>query len=129
MRKFLAMCLGMMLLCIVTPHLALAQGKYEVKGVVVDAAGIPVIGATVIEAGTVNGTTTDIDGQYVLNVKDANSVVSVSFIGYKTVELVASSELLKNLTLEEDLMTLDEVVVIGYGGVKKSDMTGSVVAI
>ena len=129
MRKFLAMCLGMMLLCIVTPHLALAQGKYEVKGVVVDAAGIPVIGATVIEVGTVNGTTTDIDGQYVLNVKDANSVVSVSFIGYKTVELVASSELLKNLTLEEDLMTLDEVVVIGYGGVKKSDMTGSVVAI
>lgn len=129
MRKFLAMCLGMMLLGIVTPHLALAQGKYEVKGVVVDAAGIPVIGATIIEVGTVNGTTTDIDGQYVLNVKDANSVVSVSYIGYKTVELVASSELLKNLTLEEDLMTLDEVVVIGYGGVKKSDMTGSVVAI
>lgn len=129
MRKFLAMCLGMMLLCIVTPHLALAQGKYEVKGVVVDAAGIPVIGATIIEAGTVNGTTTDIDGQYVLNVKDANSVVQISYIGYKTVELVASSELLKNLTLEEDLMTLDEVVVIGYGGVKKSDMTGSVVAI
>lgn len=129
MRKFLAMCLGMMLLGIVTPHLALAQGKYEVKGVVVDAAGIPVIGATIIEVGTVNGTTTDIDGQYVLNVKDANSVVSVSYIGYKTVELAASSELLKNLTLEEDLMTLDEVVVIGYGGVKKSDMTGSVVAI
>ena len=129
MRKFLAMCLGMMLLCIVTPHLALAQGKYEVKGVVVDAAGIPVIGATIVEVGTVNGTTTDIDGQYVLNVKDANSVVSISFIGYKTVELVAASELLKNLTLEEDLMTLDEVVVIGYGGVKKSDMTGSVVAI
>ncbi len=129
MRKFLAMCLGMMLLGIVTPHLALAQGKYEVKGVVVDAAGIPVIGATIIEAGTVNGTTTDIDGQYVLNVKDANSVVQISYIGYKTVELVASSELLKNLTLEEDLMTLDEVVVIGYGGVKKSDMTGSVVAI
>ena len=129
MRKFLAMCLGLMLLGIVTPHLALAQSKYEVKGVVVDAAGIPVIGATIIEVGTVNGTTTDIDGQYVLNVTDANSVVSVSFIGYKTVELVASSELLKNLTLEEDLMTLDEVVVIGYGGVKKSDMTGSVVAI
>ncbi|MBR5464175.1 MAG: TonB-dependent receptor [Alistipes sp.] len=123
------MCLGMMLLGIVTPHFALAQGKYEVKGVVVDAAGIPVIGATIIEVGTVNGTTTDIDGQYVLNVKDANSVVSISYIGYKTVELVAASELLKNLTLEEDLMTLDEVVVIGYGGVKKSDMTGSVVAI
>ncbi|MDO4758820.1 MAG: TonB-dependent receptor [Rikenellaceae bacterium] len=129
MRKFLAMCLGMMLLGIVTPHLALAQGKYEVKGVVVDATGIPVIGATVIEAGTVNGTTTDLDGQYVLNVKDANSVIQISYIGYKTVELAASSSLLKNLTLEEDLMTLDEVVVIGYGGVKKSDMTGSVVAI
>ena len=130
MRKFLAMCLGMMLLGIFTPTLALAQGgKYEVKGVVVDAAGIPVIGATIIEVGTTNGTATDIDGQYVLNVTDDKAVVNISYVGYKSVELVASSALLKNVTLEEDLLSLDEVVVIGYGGVKKNDMTGSVVAI
>ncbi|MBQ1938630.1 MAG: TonB-dependent receptor plug domain-containing protein, partial [Alistipes sp.] len=124
------MCLGMMLLGIFTPTLALAQGgKYEVKGVVVDAAGIPVIGATIIEVGTTNGTATDIDGQYVLNVTDDKAVVNISYVGYKSVELVASSALLKNVTLEEDLLSLDEVVVIGYGGVKKNDMTGSVVAI
>ena len=130
MRKFLAMCLGMMLLGIITPSLAYAQaGAYKVEGVVVDATGLPVIGATIIEAGTTNGTTTDIDGKYVLQVKDGNAVVTISYIGYQTVELVASSDVLKNVTLQEDLMTLDEVVVIGYGGVKKNDMTGSVVAI
>lgn len=130
MRKFLAMCLGMLLLSIITPPLAVAQsGNYEVSGVVLDATGMPVIGATVVEVGTTNGTSTDIDGKYVLKVKDANSVVSVSYIGYKTVEVVAASSLLKQVTLEEDLMSLEEVVVIGYGGVKKNDMTGSVVAI
>ena len=95
----------------------------------VDATGLPVIGAAVVEKGTMNGVSTDFNGEYTLNVKDANSIVAVSYIGYKTVELAASSSLLKALTLEEDLMSLDEVVVIGYGGVKKNDMTGSVVAI
>ena len=130
MRKFLAMCMGLLLLSFTTPPLAIAQsGNYEVSGVVLDAAGLPIIGATVIENGTTNGTSTDIDGKYVLKVKDANAVVSVSYIGYKTVEVVAASSLLKKVVLEDDLMALDEVVVIGYGGVKKNDMTGSVVAI
>ena len=130
MRKFLAMCLGLLLLGVVTPPLASAQdGKYAVKGVVVDATGEPIIGASIVEKGTMNGVSTDINGEYTLNVKDANAIVSVSYIGYRTVELAASSSLLKNLKLEEDLMALDEVVVIGYGGVKKNDMTGSVVAI
>ncbi len=130
MRKFLAMCLGLVLIGIAAPTVVHAQGgAYKVEGVVVDAAGFPVIGATIIEVGTTNGTTTDIDGKYVLTVKDGNSVVTISYVGYTTVELVASSDALKNVTLQEDLMTLDEVVVIGYGGVKKNDMTGSVVAI
>jgi len=130
MKKFLAMCLGMMLLMLITPPHASAQGgKYAVKGVVVDAAGQPVIGAAVVEKGTMNGVSTDFNGGYELNVANANAIVQVSYIGYKTVELAASSSLLKTLTLEEDLMSLDEVVVIGYGGVKKNDMTGSVVAI
>lgn len=130
MRKILAMCLGMMLLCTITPPLAQAQNaKLEVKGVVVDATGTPVIGATVVEQGTTNGTTTDLNGQYVLNVKDGNSVVHISYIGYKDVELVASSQALARVEMAEDLMSLDEVVVIGYGAVKKNDMTGSVVAV
>ena len=91
MSKFLVMCLGLMLLGIVTPPLALAQqGAYKVEGVVVDATGLPVIGATIIEAGTTIGTTTDIDGKYVLNVQSGNAVVTISYIGYQTVELVAS---------------------------------------
>ena len=130
MRKFIAICLGISLFGLVTPPLASAQsGKYTVQGTVVDATGLPVIGATVVEKGTVNGVSTDFNGDYSLSVSGENAVVEVSYIGYKTVELVASSELLKRLTLEEDLMSLDEVVVIGYGTVKKNDMTGSVVAI
>ena len=126
--KRLLMCVAIALMCVITPPLALAQGK-EVKGVVVDASGLPVIGATVAEVGTVNGTMTDIQGQYVLTVKGNDSVVEISFIGFKTKQLVASSAELAQVTLEEDAMGLDEVVVIGYGTVKKNDMTGSVIAV
>lgn len=130
MRKILAMCLGLMLFSITTPTLAVAQsGKLQIKGVVVDAAGDPVLGAAVAEVGTTNGVTTDLNGQYVLNVSDPKSIISVSYIGYKTVELVATSTVLSRVVLEEDLMSLEEIVVIGYGVVKKNDMTGSVVAV
>lgn len=129
MRKILAMCLGVMILCVCTPLALARQGSYEVKGVVVDASGNPVIGATVVELGTTNGTSTDFNGQYVLSVKDGNSAVQISFIGYKNLERVASSADLARVVLEEDLMSLDEVVVIGYGAVKKNDMTGSVIAV
>ena len=104
-----------------------AQGGYQVKGVVVDAMG-PVIGATVMEQGTTNGTTTGIDGDYTLTVSSANAVVEISCIGYAT-QSFAASAVPATVTLVEDTEFLDEVVVIGYGTVKKSDMTGSVVAI
>ncbi|MDE6069329.1 MAG: TonB-dependent receptor plug domain-containing protein, partial [Alistipes sp.] len=124
------MCLGVMLLCAITPPLAPAQnGGREIKGIVVDASGTPVIGATVVEVGTTNGTSTDLNGQYVLRVGDGNSAVRISYIGYKDWQRVASSSDFARVVLEEDLMSLDEVVVIGYGAVKKNDMTGSVVAV
>ena len=127
MKKVLAMCLGVMILCVCTPPLRVfAQAKYTVNGVVVDNSGNPIIGASVVEQGTVNGVTTDIDGAFAITVKSPQSVVEVSYIGYKTVQRVASSTDLARLVLEEDLMALDEVVVIGYGAVKKNDMTGSV---
>ena len=129
MRKFLTMCLGLAVLAMAIPAQVFAQSKYEVKGVVVDATGTPVIGASVVEQGTTNGVTTDLNGQYVLRVQSAESVVTVSYIGYKTQTLVASSELLKNLVLEEDSEMIDDVVIIGYGTVKKDDLTGSVVAV
>ena len=129
MRKILTMCLGIFLIGLITPPLAFAQSKLEVKGVVVDTSGAPIAGASVFEVGTTNGTITDVDGQYALTVKDGNAVISVSFIGFKEQQLVASSTLLSRVVLEEDLASIDEVVVIGYGAVKKDDMTGSVIAV
>ena len=83
------MCLGLAILAMAIPTQVFAQSKYEVKGVVVDTTGTPVIGASVVEQGTTNGVTTDLNGQYVLRVNSAESVVVISFIGYKTQELVA----------------------------------------
>ena len=102
----------------------LAQGGYQVKGVVVDAQG-PVIGAAVVQQGTSNGTSTGIDGDYVLVVPNADAVIEISCIGYAT-QTFKASEVPATVFLEEDTDFLDEVVVIGYGTVKKSDLTGSV---
>ena len=101
-----------------------AQSGYQVKGVVVDAAG-PVIGATVMEQGTSNGTTTGIDGDYVLNVSGPDATVVFSCIGYATQTFKASA-VPARLTITEDTQFLDDVVVIGYGTVKKTNLTGSV---
>ena len=130
MRKFLTMCLGLALFVMAVPTQVFAQsGKFEVKGVVVDTFGTPVIGATVIEQGTTNGVTTDVNGQFVLKVKGGESIVSISYIGYLTKSLAASSTELQRVVLEEDSAMIDDVVVIGYGTVKKNDLTGSVVAV
>lgn len=130
MKRFLTMCAGILLISLITPPLTLAQNAgYEVKGVVVDKTGMPILGATVLEKGTTNGVSTGIDGDYAIRVASAESVIEVSYVGYKNVSLVASSSMLAKLVLEEDAMGIDDVVVIGYGSVKKSDLTGSVVAI
>ena len=126
MRKFLTMCLGLAVLAMAIPAQVFAQSKYEVKGVVVDTTGTPVIGASVVEQGTTNGVTTDVNGQYMLRVNSSESIVVISFIGYQTQSLVASSSVLSNVVLEEDSEMIDDVVVIGYGVVKKNDLTGSV---
>ena len=104
-----------------------AQGKYQVKGVVEDAMG-PVIGATVLEVGTANGVSTGLDGDYILTVSSADATVEISCIGYATQTFKAGA-VPARVVLAEDTNFLDEVVVIGYGTVKKSDMTGSVTAI
>ena len=131
MKRILTMCMSSLLICIISPPLLVrAQNAgYEVKGVVVDDSGMPVLGATVIERGTANGVSTDVDGSYVIRTAGPESVVEISYVGYKTVSLVASSSSLAHVSLEVDAMGIDDVVVIGYGTVKKNDMTGSVVAI
>lgn len=90
-----------------------------------DAAGEPVIGASVIEGKSTNGTITDIDGNFSLSVS-ANSTLTVSFVGYKTQTISVNRKTSLKVTLQEDTEVLDEVVVIGYGTMKKSDLTGAV---
>ena len=97
-----------------------------VKGIVKDETGLGVIGASVMVKGTSNGAITDLDGNFTLQANQGDIIV-ISYIGYKTVEIPAQATI--NVILEEDTAVLDEVVVIGYGSVKKSDLSGSVVAI
>ena len=104
-----------------------AQNGYEVKGVVNDAMG-PVIGATVLEANTTNGTSTGLDGDFILMVSSSDAMVEVSCIGYAT-QTFKASEMPATITLSEDAMFLDDVVVIGYGSQKKKEVTGSVASI
>ncbi len=101
-----------------------AFAQYTAKGVVVDKEGIPVIGAAVIQAGTSNGVQTGLDGDWTLNVPSASTLLEISFLGYQTVTIAAGDA--ANVVMEDDQHFLDEVVVIGYGTVKKSDLTGSV---
>lgn len=111
---------------IVTPVVATpsAQSK-KVTGKVVDANGEPVIGATVIEQGTSNGTVTDFDGNFSLNVV-SNTLLEVSYIGYKSQVLKAVYGKTISVTLKEDTEMLDEVVVVGFGTQKKVNLTGAV---
>lgn len=126
MNRLLSLSAILMLLCVFSLPVS-AQGGYEVKGVIQDQVG-PVIGATVIEQGTSNGASSGLDGDFTLSVSGPDAMLEISCIGYKPVVLMAS-QLPPVVTLEEDAIFLDDVVVIGYGTVKKEDMTGSVVAI
>lgn len=89
-----------------------------VTGVVKDASGDPVIGANVTEVGTTNGTITNLDGHFSLNVSPQGNI-TVSFIGYKSQTISVSDRTVISVVLSEDSETLDEVVVVGYGTVKK----------
>ena len=101
------------------------QGK-KVTGVVLDGAGIPVIGANVIVKGTTNGTITDFDGNFAIEDVPADGVLVVSYIGYLSQEIPVGNQSTINVTLKEDTQALDEVVVVGYGTMRKSDVTGSI---
>ena len=120
MKRFLTTVAVLVIACATV----FAQGGYTVKGVVVDAQG-PVIGAAVLQQGTSNGTSTGIDGDYTLTVPSGDAIIEVSCIGYATQSFKAS-DMPGTITLVEDTEFLDDVVVIGYGTVKKSDLTGSV---
>lgn len=105
-------------------NLAVQQQDQKLKGQVIDATtGEPVIGVNVLVKGSTNGTITDIDGKYELN-GSCRCILQISFIGYKTVEIAATTSE-QTIKLHEDTETLDEVVVVGYGVQKKESLTGA----
>ena len=118
MKRLMTMLISATLLSLTS-----AFAQYTVKGRVVDELG-PIAGAAVLEQGTLNGTETDMDGYFELTVPSASSIIEVRLIGYKVVTVPAGE--VSVIVLEEDTELLDEVVVIGYGTVKKEDLTGSV---
>ena len=103
------------------------QATKKITGTVVDSQGA-VIGASVVEKGTNNGTVTDFDGNFTLNVSPGATIV-VSYIGYETKEVKVGNQSALDITLKEDNALLDEVVVVGYGTMKKSDISGSVASV
>lgn len=129
---------SILLLCLV-PQFAMAdtyentavttaqQQHVTVKGVVTDEAGEPLIGVSIMEQGTTNGTITDLEGRFTLDVA-GGSTLEISYIGYKTQTVKAAASAL-NIVLKEDTQKLDEVVVVGFGTQKKVNLTGSVSAV
>ena len=105
------------------------QQTVTVSGVVKDRKGEPIIGANIMEKGTTNGTITDFDGKYTLKVKSAQSVLTISYIGYKTQEIPVGNGGKKDITLQDDSELMDEVVVIGYGTQRKGDVTSAVASV
>ena len=122
MKKNLFLLLGLLM-----SFNVMAQTK-TITGTVVDATNEPVIGASVVEAGTTNGTITDLDGKFSLNVSQG-AKINVSYIGYKTQTVKPGEQRVLYIVLEEEAQKMDEVVVTGYFTKTKSSYTGSAVTV
>lgn len=105
-----------------------AQQRKSIQGTVTDERGEPIIGANIIEKGSTNGTVTDIDGRFTLEVAD-NALLQVSYIGYNSLEISTIGKSTIHISLKENTQSLNEVVVVGYGVQKKINLTGSVSSI
>lgn len=117
-------CLATLVLCIMS--IALYAQTQTVNGIVKDSSGEPVLGASILEKGTANGCTSDIDGKFSLKVQ-SNATLIVSYIGYETQEVKARPNL--TITLEENAEMVEEVVVVGYGTQKKKLVTGATIQV
>ncbi|EOS11312.1 SusC/RagA family TonB-linked outer membrane protein [Phocaeicola sartorii] len=106
-----------------------SQQVNGIKGTVKDANGEAIIGASVVVKGTANGTITDFDGMFTISGVSTNDILQVSFVGYKTLEVQVKDKKNFSLILTEDTEVLDEVVVVGYGTMKKTDVTGSMASV
>jgi TonB-linked SusC/RagA family outer membrane protein len=105
---------------------SISWAQTSVTGTVTDEQNIPLPGATVLEKGTTNGTTTDFDGNFSINVANGNVVLEFSYIGYSTMEAAVNGQSSITVQLTEDATQLEDVVVVGYGVQKKSDVTGAI---
>lgn len=112
----------------VTDYISVPQQTQKIRGKVIDTNGETVIGANIVVKGTTNGTTTDADGNFYLNAP-AGAILEVSYIGYATQEVKADAKKNMKIILQEDTELLEEVVVVGYGTMKKADLSGSVATV
>ena len=122
----LLICLSLLGFTPIISHLA-AQGTRTITGTIQGSSGdMGIPGVNVIEKGTTNGTVTNLDGEYSINVSGSAEYLTFSFIGMKTQEIAIGNNSIIDVRMEEDIIGLEEVVAIGYGTVKKSDLTGAV---
>ena len=105
------------------------QDAYLVTGRVLDNNGEPLIGVSLIEKGTTSGTITSVDGQFTLNVSSSNAILSISYVGFKPIEVTANKINNTDIVLQEDVKGLEEIIVVAYGTAKKSSFTGSATVI
>lgn len=126
MRK-ITIVIGIILSVLICAPSAFAQGKLKLSGIIVDEQNVPILGADIVQKGTTIGTMSGEDGKFFLNV-DPNSIIQISMMGFQTIELPATASFTP-IVLKEDKQLLSEVVIIGYGTIKKDDLTGSVIAI
>lgn len=120
--------IGMLFLAAVVSLVTSAQvwAQQTITGTIVDQTGEPVMGATVLVKGTTNGSTTDLDGRYSIPNVSPNQVLAVSFIGYASQEIPVGNRTVIDITLLEDSELLEDVVVVGYGVQRKSNLTGAI---
>lgn len=123
MRTFIILILSVVSFC------AQAQNKTITGNIISVADNEPMIGATVMVKGTTNGTITDLDGNYSIGNVAPNATLTFSMIGFATQEIVVRNQSVINVKMAEDMKALDEVVVVGYGVVKKSDLTSSITTV
>ncbi len=123
------MCLMVCLSGLQTQLLAQATGSFAISGKVVADDGSTLPGVTVLEKGTSNGTTTDLEGQYQISVNSSEAVLVFSYIGYTLQEVQVNNRSVIDVTLQTDLQQLSEVVVVGYGTQRRQDLTGSIVSV
>ena len=107
----------------------MAYAQKTVTGTVKDATGEPMIGVSVVVDGTTNGAMTDLDGHFTIQKVPNNGVLKFSYVGYKEQKLPVAGKNTLTVVLQEDAMGLDEVVVVGYGTMKKKDLTGAVASV